>query len=151
MSSVILTSAVLPKFRADDYEGGIVAGTDKLVEQLSLDAPEAAQRIAQAEQRGEAEDEDITGWFGIAVVIFFVFMRFGGLGLLNLLGGGGRRRGRRNAWRRDDDDWGSSVGGAVLGGILGGFGGRGGGGGFGGGGFGGGGGSFGGGGASGSW
>ena len=37
LSSVILQEQVLPKFRAGDTEGGVVAGTDAIIQQLSLD------------------------------------------------------------------------------------------------------------------
>src|SRR6202451_3210038 len=37
LSEIILQSKVLPRFRDGDMEGGIVAGADALIEQLSLD------------------------------------------------------------------------------------------------------------------
>src|SRR6201999_1872790 len=36
LSSVILNSAVVPKFRQGDMQGGVVAGTDAIVQQLLL-------------------------------------------------------------------------------------------------------------------
>jgi len=36
LSSVIIQSAILPKFKAGDMEGGVVAGADALIQQLSL-------------------------------------------------------------------------------------------------------------------
>ena len=41
LSSVIIQSAILPRFRDGDLEGGVVAGTSALVEQLSLPPDEA--------------------------------------------------------------------------------------------------------------
>jgi uncharacterized protein len=131
LSSVILEREVLPKFRDGDVEAGVVAGTDAIIEQLTLDAPKAKARVAAAEQEHTGPHINPL----IVLLIFFfvlsimrrVFRGTGasGLWLLPFLfsGGGGGWQGR------------------------GGFGG----GGFGGGGFSGGGGSFGGGGASGSW
>jgi uncharacterized protein len=147
MSSVILQREVLPRFRQGDIQGGVVAGTQALVQQLGLDTSTAEQRVAQAEQQqayqtranGRHRGANPIAGLVVFVVLFFVIggvLRgggglggfLGGMFLGSLLGGG----------RRDDDGWGGG----------GGFGGGGGGGG----GFsGGGGGSFGGGGSSGSW
>jgi uncharacterized protein len=147
ISNVILQREVLPRFRQKDMEGGVVAGTRALVEQLSLDTSTAEQRAAAAEQQ-QAQQQSYArrsahGGNPLAgLIVFFVIiwvitavLRGGGGGLGGFLGGmflgsvlgGGRRY----------DDWGGGGGG----------GGWGGGGGFGGGG----GGSFGGGGSSGSW
>lgn len=131
LSSTILNRRVLPRFRAGDIEGGVVAGADAIIEQLALPAGEAEARAAEAGRDGSAG-------LGLAQIILLVV---GLLILSSLLGGARRRRGR----------W---LGGGPLIIIPGGFSGRGGGfgrGGLGGGGFGGGGGSFGGGGASGRW
>jgi uncharacterized protein len=142
LSSVILQRTVLPQFRAGHMEQGIVAGTDALIQQLSLPEDQAkanVQKAAQAPARGAGSD----GAPGAPALVFFaIFLviwilaglfrsrrHYGGGGglwwLLPLLLSSGSRRG----------GWGG-----------GGFGG-----GFGGGGFSGGGGSFGGGGSSGSW
>src|SRR5262245_42876569 len=129
LSSTILNRRVLPRFRAGDIEGGVVAGTDAIIEQLSLPAGEAEARAAEVESNQGAG-------MGFAPIILLLV---GWLIVSSLLGGARRRRG---GW----------LGGGPIVVIPGGFSGRGGGfgrGGFGGGGFGGGGGSFGGGGASG--
>ena len=138
MTSLILQRAVLPKFKAGDVAGGVVDGTDAIVQQLGLDPQAAAAQAQQAEQAAAYRPAHRRGSpiQGILVILFIVFfvgsmLRRGGGGggmlwalpFLFMGGGGGGRF-------RDDDD----------------------GGGFGGGGFGGGGGgSFGGGGSSGSW
>jgi uncharacterized protein len=129
-SSVILQTQVLPKFRNGDFNGGIEAGVDALIQQLSLDTSEAERRAAVAEQQLHRQGNGGGGGGLIGLlVILFIFIAlsrvFGGWWLLPfLLGGGGR--------------------GGGFGGGSGSWGG-------GGGGFGGGGGSFGGGGSSGSW
>lgn len=48
LSEVILQQKVLPRFRVGDIESGVVAGTDALVEQLSLPDDEARDRVAAA-------------------------------------------------------------------------------------------------------
>lgn len=151
LSSVIIQSAILPKFKAGDMEGGVVAGTDALIQQLSLPDEAAKAQVAQAAEKPRAEGPP--RWILVLLVFGFVFM------LISMMraGRGGRRamRGRDGRRRRryddDDDNLAPLIIGGILGHMLGGGGGGGGGWSGGGGGFSGGGGSFGGGGASGGW
>lgn len=138
LSSVILNTAVLPKFKSKDMQGGIVAGTNAIVEQLLLDAPAAKARVADAEK--QLKDQDSGSGIDPGTVIFIIIIVIFILG--RLFGGGGRGGGGGLGAL----PW-IILGSGMGGGRGGGFGG----GGFGGGGFGGGGGSFGGGGSSGSW
>lgn len=153
MAWIIIRDRITPRFREQDYPGGIAAGVDGIVEQLQAPLEVAEERArAAAQERARARSGEGDGWIGPLVVfgIVIVFM------LLPALFG--RRRGRR--YRRGGDLgsiilW-SAIDAAVRSGGRGGGGsGWGGGGGWsgggGGGGFSGGGGSFGGGGASGSW
>ena len=136
MSSVILNSQVLPRFRQGDVPGGVVAGTDAIIQQLGLDpataqaeAQQAAAAQAQQEAQPQGRHHEAIGSIVSFLLFIFVISAFfrggrrgGGLGWalpLMFLGGGG-------FGGRDDDGGG-------------------------GGGFSGGGGSFGGGGASGGW
>ena len=134
LTNVILQRDVLPKFRGGDVEGGVVGGTDALIQQLGLDPAEAATNARAAEQQAAAQapvrrhGSPLQGFLVIVFVVLVIssILRGGGGGLWMLpflfLGGGGGGGGRF----RDDGDGG-------------------------GGGFSGGGGSFGGGGSSGSW
>jgi uncharacterized protein len=121
-SSVVISTQITPRFRKGDFDGGVTAGVDALIQQLSLETSAAEQKAAAAAQQLQhGNQNDGTGIPALVVflvILFIIFRAFGGWGFLPFLfmGGGG------------------------------GFGGGGGGGGFGGGG-----GSFGGGGASGSW
>ena len=141
LSSVIIQSAVLPRFKAGDLPGGIVAGTDAVIQQLALPDDQAKAKAQQAFEvpaaGGSPGPSPIIVLIVLFVVIFMVSRMFGGRGrrsglgaalpwiILNgLMSGGGRGGGGGGGW--------SSGGG-------------------GGGGFSGGGGSFGGGGSSGSW
>lgn len=136
LSSVIIQSQILPRFREGDFPGGIIAGADAIIAQLQAPPELAEQRVmeAAATQRKQAEDEGsilpLIFWGMVLVFIVIPMLR-------------GGRHGRR--YRRGGLPiviWGPGPGG---------FGGSGGGGGGGFGGFSGGGGSFGGGGASGGW
>jgi uncharacterized protein len=136
LSSVILQEQVLPKFRSGDVAGGVVAGTDALVQQLGLDPAAAQANAAQAERSPPRRHHEGLGALVSFLLVIFVLggvfrggRRGGGMGwilplmFLGGMGGGDRR----------DDDWGGGGGGGDGGGFSGG------------------GGSFGGGGASGGW
>ena len=154
VSSVIIRESILPRFKAGDMAGGIMAGADQIIKMMSLSPQEAQRQASQIEGREAQRAGDGPGFFP---VIFW--MMIAGFVLLSMLRRAGGRRYRR---RRGGVDpwivlWGLSElsqasrrgrGGWGGGGGFGGFSG-GGGGGFGG--FSGGGGSFGGGGASGGW
>ena len=130
LSSLIINQTIVPKFKAGDMPGGIEAGVDAIVTQLTL-PPEEAQRIAAAAQGAPREDAFAWGQFVIFGLIFFFFF------ILPMLRGKRGRRYRSGGFAPIVWDSGSSWGGGGSG--------------FGGGGFSGGGGSFGGGGSSGSW
>ena len=136
LSKIIIDNAILPKFRAGDYAGGIKDGVRDIIKVLTGDAAEVEDR---AKGRPDA-DQPAVDWL---MIIFWVLMlswiaysvyrnaryasRAGrGSGPIFIPGGGG------------GSDWGGSSGGGWSSGG-------------GGGGFSGGGGSFGGGGASGGW
>ena len=126
LSSVIIQSRVLPSFRKGDFNAGVQAGTDALIEQLSLETSVAEKRAAAAAEQRPQGDSGGGGLMGFLIVLFIFFMIarvFGGWGLLPflLMGGGGGGRG---------GGWSGGGGGGWSGG---------------------GGGSFGGGGSSGSW
>src|ERR1700685_1940143 len=53
LSEVILQSVVLPKFRTGDYDGGVEAGVDALIQQLSLNTSDAEAKAAAAEQQAQ--------------------------------------------------------------------------------------------------
>ena len=137
VSSVIIREAIVPRFKAGDLPGGIMAGADEIIRQMSLPAGEAQRNVQQAEQRTEQRQHSGAGalpmifWFMIVAFVLLSFIR--------------RASGRRYRSRRSGISpwivlWGLSE---LSRGSRGGWGG--------GGGFSGGGGSFGGGGASGSW
>jgi len=134
LSSVIIQTQILPRFREGDMAGGIIAGTDALIEQLRLPEDEAQARSAQILAAQEKRSQG-NGW---PIIIFWIIVLMFIIGPM-LFGGGRGRRHRRG--RGPVVIWGPGLGGGWGGGS----------GGWGGGGFGGGGGGFGGGGASGGW
>jgi uncharacterized protein len=136
LSSVILQSKVLPRFRDGQMEQGVVDGTEAIVQQLSLPDEDAKAQVAKA---AEAPQQQGGAHVPIIFVIFILFWILAGLG--GVFGRRGRGGGGGLWWLLPL---------LLSGGGRGGGGGWGGGGG-GGGGFSGGGGSFGGGGSSGSW
>lgn len=136
LTSVIIQREIVPRFKQNDYAGGINAATDQLIAQLKLPDDEARKVAAQAQA---TQDKAAEPHFDFGTVVFLlVFFFFFVLPFLRSMRGGGRR-------------YGASPGVMIF--PTGGWGGGGGSdwGGGGGGGFSGGGGSFGGGGSSGSW
>lgn len=141
LSAQIIRNDILPRFKAGDMPGGIVAGVDGIDKILKASPEERAERLAKAPPKPSQQSDPE----GIPIVFIIILMVW--IFIMISQSKRNRFRNRRSDaidilpiilsdW--DDDDRG--------GGGFGGFGG----GGFGGG-FGGGGGSFGGGGSSGSW
>jgi uncharacterized protein len=135
LSSIILQTKVLPRFRQGQMEQGVVDGVEAVIQQLALPDEEAKANVAQAAQT-QAKAQQGGGFpFGLIIPIIFIVWV-----LMSLLGGfGGRRGGAGGLWwllpmmmsggGRGRGDWGGGGGGGFSGG----------------------GGSFGGGGSSGSW
>jgi uncharacterized protein len=138
LSSVIIASAIIPRFKAGDFSGGIERGVDGIINVLSGDS---AGWQSKVEVRREDASADFDELFPL---LFFLLVIFVCWYLIHHAGGGptkrgsGRRRGGPIFIPYGGPGWGSGWGGGGLGGGFGG-------------GFGGGGGSSGGGGASGSW
>jgi uncharacterized protein len=154
----IVRDTILPRFKAGDLPGGIMAGADAVIAQSQLPPDQAQQQVEQAKAETSRREVSINP----VPVIFIVIVFFVIIGSIARAAGGRRYRGKgRRRGGLDSGDvavilWGldalsrSSRGSGWGGGGLGGGGSwGGGGGGFGG--FSGGGGSFGGGGAGGSW
>ena len=149
----IVRDTILPRFKAGDLPGGIIAGSDAVIAQLSLPDDEAKQQVEQASAERVRRDDKVNP----IPVIFIVIVFFVIIGTLASAAGGRRYRGKGRKRRGLDSGdvavilWGLDAlsRSSGRGGGWGGGGWGGGGGGFGG--FSGGGGSFGGGGAGGSW
>ncbi len=135
LSALIIAGQMTPRFKAGDIPGGIAAGTDALIIQLTLPADQARQIAAKA-SADAANPPQPSRRHQIVPALFWLLLFFVLFIRPAMRGGRGGGLGSMLFW----------------GGLGGGFSGGGGGGDFGGGsGFSGGGGSFGGGGASGSW
>lgn len=135
MTSQIIRRDIIPRFKAGDMAGGVVAGSNAIVALLQLPPDQQAAAALQAAQTQERS----AGGSGAGTIIWLAIML---IWLFFTIARG--RRGRRSG---PAIIWGPGLGGWGGGGDGGWGGGGGGGGGFGGGG----GGSFGGGGSSGSW
>lgn len=134
LSKIIIETAILPKFRAKDFPGGIRAGTRDILAVLTGDAEELKARARSSSQQDELDE-----W--IAIIIFVVWMIIFAAVLWSIIqsirhGNSATRSGKRSR----DSGWTWGSGGSSGGGWS-----------SGGGGFSGGGGGFGGGGSSGGW
>ena len=167
-TGLIIDEQIVPRFKAGDMAGGIVAGAQEIAEQMKLPLETAEVRAKEkiekaSAARAERRNHNRSGGFPVALIFWGIIFVFVLLPMFARGFGGRRRTGPWGARRYRRDDGGalpiilwsianeigrSSRGG---GGGSGWGGGDGGGWGGGGGGFSGGGGSFGGGGASGSW
>jgi uncharacterized protein len=132
VSRLIIENAIIPRFRANDFPGGINRGVDDIISVLTGDAAEWQQRAAK-------RPEAAVNWGSLLVILLVIFVF--GLVFLTLVGAIPRDRGRRSrgGWwvGPSGSSWSSGSSGGFGGGFDGGFSG--------------GGGSFGGGGSSGSW
>ena len=136
LSSVIITSAIIPRFKAGDFSGGIERGVDGIISVLTTDAAEWHKKASVRADTPSGGFEALLQFllFGLVfVVVWYLIWNAGGP---SAGGGSGRRTVFMPGGSWGSSDWG---GGGSFG--DGGFGG----------GFSGGGGSSGGGGASGSW
>ena len=138
LSSVIIASAIIPRFKAGDFSGGIERGVDGIINVLSGDSAGWQSKVDVRREDASAGFDELFPFLFFLLVIFICWY------LIHHAGGGptgrgtGRRRGGPVFIPYGGPGWGSGWGGGGLGGGFGG-------------GFGGGGGSSGGGGASGSW
>jgi uncharacterized protein len=145
LSSQIVRDTIIPRFKAGDMPGGIVAGATAIAEQMKLPLEAAEKRAASLARKSPVRAHGGNGLvvaFWVMILLFFVLpamiRRAGGKrytsssGVPVMLWGAGL-----GGWGGGGSSWGGGGGGDWGGG--------------GGGGFSGGGGSFGGGGASGSW
>lgn len=137
-SGRVIREQVIPRFKANDYGGGIVAGVDQITAQLDR-SPADAKAIAEAAAAaGEPEEGDFI--FALIIVVFFLLILYfswknkGAVGKRSSSGPG------VFVWGSGSDMGSGWSSGSSSGGGFGGFGG-----------FGGGGGGFDGGGASGDW
>jgi uncharacterized protein len=131
-AKTIISDYIVPRFRAQDYPGGIISGIDAVLKVIKREPlPEAARK----KDSNQGSELNSVTMFAITLAVF---------GLMAFVSTGNRRK--NNMWATR-----GRHGGPTIFGGPGGFGGGGFGGGSGGGGFSGGGGGFGGGGASSSW
>ncbi|MEZ5742592.1 MAG: TPM domain-containing protein [Sphingomonadaceae bacterium] len=133
LSFLIINQQIVPKFKAGDMAGGIEAGVDAIVTQLTL-PPEEAERIAAEAARAPEAESSIVPLIVFGMFFFFFFV----LPIISAARHGGSARRSRPGGPIVWMPGGFSGGGRSSGGFSGG-------------GFSGGGGSFGGGGASGGW
>jgi uncharacterized protein len=135
VTRLIIQNAILPRFRAGDFAGGISRGIDDIIQVVSGDAEEFQRRAAQRPDRAPQGVD-------AATVIFVVFMLIVIFMMLRNAHGGQRTLGRRGGYAGpifipSGGSWSSGSGGGSGSSGSGGFSG--------------GGGSFGGGGSSGDW
>jgi len=81
LSSLIISQEIVPKFKAGDLPGGVEAGTDAIIRQLTLPPDEAKQIAAEAEQEDTGSVWPlffVLGFFGLFIWIIVRAAREGG-------------------------------------------------------------------------
>ncbi len=135
LSSVIISSAIVPRFKTNDFSGGIERGVDGIISVLSGDTADWQPKLNVRSEDSSADFDKLFPILFFAIMIFIIWY------LIHNANGppsaGSGRRGGRSVFVPYGGSWGSSDWGGGGGGFGGGFSG--------------GGGSSGGGGASGSW
>jgi uncharacterized protein len=137
LSSVIISSAIIPRFKTGDFSGGIERGVDGIVSVLSGDTADWQPKVHVRSDDASSVINDLLVPLFPMLIFFLIWYLMGsatGAGSRRAM----RRRGRTIFIAYGGRTWGSGWGGRIGGGGFGG-------------GFSGGGGSSGGGGASGSW
>ena len=72
LSSVIISTAIVPRFKANDYSGGIGAGVDAVISVLTTDASGWHQTVSvRSEDSSSALNK--LAWFLLLVFVIFVF------------------------------------------------------------------------------
>jgi uncharacterized protein len=79
----VIDDAMLPRFRTDDYAGGLLAGVDQLIARVNGEALPAPPAPAQTQRGGGAESG--FDWFDLAIFLFFAVPVAGGV-LRGILG-----------------------------------------------------------------
>ncbi len=125
LSELIIQQAVLPRFRAGDFNGGVQAGAAALIQQLSLEPSAAEAKAAAAAQQMKNRDGSGANPLSVLLVILFVFIAlsrvFRGFGFWPLLflggmGGGGRSYGGYDGGGGGGGGWSGGGGGSFGGG-----------------------------------
>ena len=70
LSSVIISSAIVPRFKANDYSGGIQRGVEGIIAVLTTDASEWHQK---AEVRADDSSGDFNKLFPILFLVLLIF------------------------------------------------------------------------------
>jgi len=102
VTKLIIENGILPRFRANDFAGGIARGVDDVIQVLTGDAEEWKRRAAQRPEHQSAPLHGMLGFLLIAAIAIVVFT------IVNYslppLAARRVRRGQR------DDSWGGSPG-----------------------------------------
>jgi uncharacterized protein len=76
ISRLVIENGILPRFRTNDFAGGIQRGVDDLIQVLSGDAQDF-QRRAVARDRGAASPQDLQGLLWIVFIVgIWLFLAF---------------------------------------------------------------------------
>ena len=107
VTRLIIENSILPRFKANDYPGGISRGVDDIIQVVTGDAAAFKERAA-ARPEDQTSPSSLFATIAVIVIFFIIFSRFGWWPLL-LMGG-------RGGWSGGSSRWGGSSGGGFSGG-----------------------------------
>src|SRR6202011_427914 len=111
VSRLIIANAIAPRFRENDFAGGITRGVDDIISVLTGDAEEWKARAAQRPDETPAWSSVLTFILRVAVILI-IFLMMGAASAP-----GARRRGRYGPWLGAPGPfWGSGSSGGFSGG-----------------------------------
>ena len=99
VSSIIISNAIAPRFKAGDFDGGVTRGVDDIITALTTDSAEWKPKPTEMRPEHDASLLDALAPFLIFLFIMFVLSRIGRRGGGNVvfipmgMGGGGGFRG----------------------------------------------------------
>ena len=73
LSSVIISSAIVPRFRANDYSGGVARGVDGIIGVLSGDSAEWQKKVELRRDDRSGEASNLTPFLIFLVILFIVW------------------------------------------------------------------------------
>ena len=80
VSSVIIRESILPRFKAGDMAGGIIAGADQIIKMMSLSPAEAQKYAADASKqeqaRANAGSAILPAFFWVLIAVFVLLSLF---------------------------------------------------------------------------
>ncbi|MGH6843612.1 MAG: TPM domain-containing protein, partial [Methylocella sp.] len=121
LSKIIITNAMVPRFKAGDFGGGIERGVDDIITVLTTDSSDWEKRPRLRVERQDTTLDALGPWIALGLFVFIFFWmtprsQRGNLlsfllGMLMSSGRGGGYRGGSGGWDSGSGGWGGGFSG----------------------------------------